>query len=347
MKKNLNIEETLLSLGYSLFDRGEYWQTNALYRGGDNQTALQIYKDTGVWRDYVEGGGFLPFLALLEKSKSLIDEESFKKILEQDNLNLNEVQKTKEIGVETENFFDNEILDTLLPHYAFYEKKGISIDILKNLRAGLCTQGQMYQRFVFPVFNSFNKIIGFAGRDMSTNSSRPKWKHLGKKTKWIYPLYTEKGYFEFNENEDLVLVESIGDFLSIRQNSTKNCLVSFGLDLSPSLISAIISLSFDKIIIAFNNDSSSKENRGKNAAIKNFLKLLSYFDSNKLRICLPVKNDFGDMNKEDFEAWNNKLKKIKNSNQKELIIEQAERLIKERKISKNLQKNLNILKNDC
>ena len=53
-----DIKEVLLELGFKLRDRGPYWQTNALWRNGDNFTAVQIYKDSGVWRDYVDGTSF-------------------------------------------------------------------------------------------------------------------------------------------------------------------------------------------------------------------------------------------------------------------------------------------------
>jgi len=51
---NTNIEEVLTSLGYKLTDRGSYWQTSAVFRDGNNNTAIQIYKDSGVWKDYVQ-----------------------------------------------------------------------------------------------------------------------------------------------------------------------------------------------------------------------------------------------------------------------------------------------------
>ena len=50
----MNYKEVLENLGYRLKDHGSYWRTNAVYRSGDNSTALQIYKDTGVWKDYVD-----------------------------------------------------------------------------------------------------------------------------------------------------------------------------------------------------------------------------------------------------------------------------------------------------
>ena len=79
-----------------------------------------------------------------------------------------------------------------------------------------------------------------------------------------------------------------------------------GLDLSSKQISFLLSHELDQIIIATNND---KSNVGLHAAIKIFIKLLNYFDINKLRINLPTGNDFGDMQQEGVnftEKWYNK-----------------------------------------
>jgi hypothetical protein len=62
---SLKIKSVLEDLGYKLSDKGSYWQSSALYRNGDNQTALQIYKDTGAWKDYVKDTPFMPFNKLL------------------------------------------------------------------------------------------------------------------------------------------------------------------------------------------------------------------------------------------------------------------------------------------
>ena len=68
MMDSTKIKEVLIELGYNLHDRGEYWQATAKYRDGDNQTALQIYKNTGVWKDHVRQTSFSPFKALVEKT---------------------------------------------------------------------------------------------------------------------------------------------------------------------------------------------------------------------------------------------------------------------------------------
>ena len=119
------VESILVDLGYSLDDRGEYWQTNALYRGGDNKTALQIYKDSGVWKDYVQETGFLPFKALVEKSCEGATKEELNSILKGIGESLTSNTKPKQEPLQSDEVFKEEDLDKLLPHYSFYNKKGI------------------------------------------------------------------------------------------------------------------------------------------------------------------------------------------------------------------------------
>jgi hypothetical protein len=64
----INYAGILKEIGYRLEDRGSYWQTSAIFRNGDNKTSIRIYKDTGVWSDFVEGQKPLPFELLLKKN---------------------------------------------------------------------------------------------------------------------------------------------------------------------------------------------------------------------------------------------------------------------------------------
>lgn len=344
-----DIYNILSTLGYKLQDRGDYWQSSAIFRGGDNPTALQIYKDSGVWKDYVSGDSFLPFKLLLEKTpgaENFID----------GNFDFN-IPKTHvnspESRISLEKTFSNSFLEELLPHHDFYNSKGISNQTLNSLKAGLCTGGSMYQRYVFPIFNKHGKIQGLAGRDLLENSSRPKWKHMGKKTKWIYPLYSINNSGDFiilesiKSNNEVILVESIGDFLSLFEFGITNVLVTFGLDISPSLISILLGLNLDSIVLSFNNDFHKSENSGKNAVIKNFLKLLSYFDQSKINISLPIKNDFGDMNKKDFEKWIDKknINKQQNSEICVKVLEHSKKMFSQKKISAKIYSNIKKL--DC
>ena len=73
-KSKLLDKKQLENLGYKLSDHGSYWRTNALYRAGDNTTALQIYKDSGVWKDYVEQTPFMPLEKLIKITLGTTDQ---------------------------------------------------------------------------------------------------------------------------------------------------------------------------------------------------------------------------------------------------------------------------------
>ena len=68
----MSYKEILENLGYKLSDHGSYWRTSALYRSGDNPTALQIYKDSGVWKDYVEDSIFYLLKLWCKKLQKLL-----------------------------------------------------------------------------------------------------------------------------------------------------------------------------------------------------------------------------------------------------------------------------------
>ena len=343
------IQEVLQSLGYKLSDRGSYWQTNAIFRNGDNKTALQIYKDTGVWKDYVEGTNFFPFKRLVEATLGTNDQNEISKYINQEDAGLLYSRKTAQAPkLEMEEVYKDIMLERLLPHYKFYNNKGISTETLKTLKGGLATSGQLNQRFVFPIINELGQIHGFSGRDMKVerNNNRPKWKHIGKKKNWVYPLYIDPTTESHIEKEGFVIiVESIGDLLNLKENGTHNVLVSFGLDISSKLMCALVSISPKKIIISFNNDHSQENNRGLEASFKNYLKLLSVFEPERIKICLPLKTDFGDMTPEDFPEWRGKAAEKIRASQAEEIKSGCEEMAKSKKLSKKLQSRIKLISN--
>ena len=82
-----------------------------------------------------------------------------------------------------EKTWNDEELKNLLPHYSFYEERGISKEVLKTFRSGLAHSGSMNQRYVFPIYNMEGLIHGWSGRDM-TGKKDAKWKHIGRKANW-------------------------------------------------------------------------------------------------------------------------------------------------------------------
>jgi len=340
------IQEILESFGYKLIDRGKYWHSNAAYRDGDNGTALQIWKNSGVWRDFVEGSVALPFAKLIEVHLGTNDKKVIGKYFSTE-YRSSEKTHSQQDRIVMEKTYSEDLLEDLFPHYNFYNEKGITDDILKFLKGGYATKGKMLKRFVFPIYNEEGLIHGFSGRDMSNRENVPKWKHIGRKSKWIYPYYVPDNNElhidkEIEESKSVILVESIGDLLNLHQQGIKNVLVTFGLDISPTLICHLISLDVDKIIISFNNDYDKSSNRGARAAVKNYLKLLNHFCFDQVYICLPTKTDFGEMSSQDFINWNQKCLDSLHEKSKS-ILDFAIKMRESKELPASLSKNIKIL----
>lgn len=335
------IKEALVSLGYKLRDDGQAWRARAVYRNGNNDNSLIIYKDSGCWNDYGANLYSQPIRRLLELSgmKNISIED-----IPDSTQPVNIVQDS-----QIEKIYPDSILSKLLPHYKFYNNRGITDDCLKRLKSGMATAGSMYQRYVFPIYNNNEKIIGFSGRYIGNNpeKNKIKWKHMGKKKNWVYPYYIrdERGQFfvkqAINDSKEVIIVESIGDLLALHKRGIFNVLVCFGLSCSPAIVCALVELNPNKIFLCLNNDyEKGNNNTGKIACIQNFLTLIKYFDYESIGICLPVKKDFGEMDDNDFAKWLEKKQSIDYDLQRTEICDMAENLKTEKRITAKSYKNL-------
>jgi hypothetical protein len=314
------IKELLNEAGYTLKDEGDSWRASAKFRGGKNSNSLKIYKNSGVWHDYGSNLHSQPLSKLIDVSK------------------LSGFTKSEVVEVDPSDIppkiYPEESLRRLIAHHNFYLDKGISLCHLQRLKAGLAMSGKFYQRYTFPIRDQHGRIIGFSGRYLGVED-RPKWKHVGKKRKWVYPFYVkdEMGKFfaqdAILETKEVILVESIGDLLKCHQNGIFNVLVVFGLSASTDLILALLSIGVERVYICYNNDDKKAVNSGLYASIQDFLRLLAYFDQDKVGICLPVKNDFGVMDSDDFKKWSEKKKKFDYLVQRDWICEKAPKLFEE------------------
>ena len=285
----------LESIGYQLIDCGDHWRTQALYRDGDNKTAVKIYKNTGVWMDFVENKGSKPFEALVQltiKDPSQVTEILGKSSTE------NVITYSPTEKIEMEKIYPEESLEKLFPNYNFYKKREISELTQQKFQVGLAGVGKMYRRMVFPIYNEHTQLIGFSGRKVDEDNNYPKWKHIGKRNNWVYPALNKKTEVdeEIKLKKEVILVESIGDALALYEQGIKNVLVIFGLSVNNNIINYLSAHSIRHICISTNNDKGSGENRGFIAGIKSFIKLSKYFDLDSLTVKFPPTpyNDFGD-----------------------------------------------------
>ena len=294
-----DFQQILESMWYRLIDCGDHWRTQALYRSGDTQTAVKIYKNTGVWMDFVINKGSKPFEALVRETLKGADGNLTKLLSKVKNADPPITYKKKDT-IEMEKIYPPDALDKLFPNYSFYKKRLISEETQKKFQVGLAGVGKMYRRMVFPIYNEHNQIIGFSGRKV-TNDDRPKWLHRVDKNKWIYPSFLND--YILKESREVILVESIGDMLSLWDAGIKNSLVTFGTSISDSLIYYLISIRPDKILIALNNDGENKA--GNRGALKILKNLKYYFQEKDCIIALPFKNDFNEMTKAEILEWKN------------------------------------------
>ena len=298
----VNVYQILTDLGYKLKDCGKEYRARPLYRDSDNDTVLKIYKDTGHWFDFKENISG-DFSSLVGMTLKLEDPSKAKEWLKDKNFSFHQPKEVSKPLLKSTKKFDLDLLSNLENNHSYWNKRGINNETLSQFKGGVGKAGKMKNRYVFPIFDIKNNIIGFSGRDI-TNLSKIKWKHLGEKSDFVYPLFLNSEAIEIQK--EVILVESIGDMLSLYQAGIKNTLVTFGTSLSLGILNYLLKIDVKKIYISLNNDSN-KNNAGNIGAEKTHSRLKRYFDDKQLKISLPTKKDFGEMNKEEILQWKNNL----------------------------------------
>jgi hypothetical protein len=189
------------------------------------------------------------------------------------------VIQPQEPPVEIDRVWDSSILDRLIKDYSYWNGRGISTETVEPFKGGIAVgDGQMKGRWVFPIFNSDDKIIGFNGRRLD-GKPEMKWKIIGKSSKFVWG-----GLDEIVDAERVILVESIGDSLALREHGFPENLCLFGTNLSQSVLAHLIAVNPKEIIISTNTDSHGvgQKSAGK---IQNILS--KFFKEDIIGIRLP------------------------------------------------------------
>jgi len=301
-----DVKQILEQLGYKLNDRGKEWRSKPLYRDSDNDTSLKINKFDGKWVDFArnESGSIDQ---LVEKTLSL-SYGSGKNWIRKNGISQSSsasAYKSEDITLDYIKFFDPSLLKKLTQDNKYWNSRGILDDTLRPFKGGLCFTGKMAGRYVFPIFDEDMRIRGFSGRSIYADNDI-KWKHIGKRSDWNYPLFLTKDYIQ--KEKECIIVESLGDGLSLWQAGIRNFIISFGLNSLEHICYALIKLDPSTIVIAFNNDLIGGNSRGAgNLAARNFKKTLeTFFSKEQISVKLPNFNDFGSMTKEQILQWKNK-----------------------------------------
>lgn len=290
MENTSRIKEILTINGYQVKDYGKNFRCRPLYRESGNASSLCIDKESGKWYDFSisKGGSFDELLKLIGDDKTKLE------LLPE---NYSEIPLTNKT-------FDESIVKQLAKDYSYWVDRGISAATIKEFGGGVDLHWKLKNRYVFPVYNGHNKIIGFFGRDITANPKVPKYKILGSKKDFRWPLYLNHEIIQMER--EVILSESPACVLKTWDCGIKNMVCLFGTDISSNLINLLVRYNLKSIVIATNNEPDNN-NIGNNAAEKIKSKLLEFFDPAAVKIKLPTKKDFAEMSCEEIYKWKKKI----------------------------------------
>lgn len=291
-----DIQSILTELGYQLSFDKDGWRTNAVYRSGNNKTALKIFND-GSWIDFVENkrGN------LEELIKLTLGEKIDAKAWLNGKIDLSDLKQYKKSPILLPEVFNENILVDLVKDYTYITNRGISLETAQTFSCGVCLNSQtllqkLKNRQIFCIYNGKKQLVGFSGRALDENN-KIKYKHLGARNGWVYPAYLNNKIIK--EQSEVIITEGVFDIMRLWDLNIKNTLCLFGTELSHAVLNYLLKINPKKIIISTNNElDSDNKGVGNEAAIKIYNRLKRYFNLHQLKIYLPVKKDFCEI-KED------------------------------------------------
>jgi hypothetical protein len=287
----MDLVEVLNRIGYTeLRDAGTHFRARPLYRDSNNNTSLSIDKRTGQFVDFggrISGGldklvQITLSLPTMEKAKDFLGGD-LPDLVVKDNVSLSHIKK-----------FDKGMLVKLVRDHEYWMNRGISPSVIESFKGGLAVNGRMKGRYVFPIFDEREELIGFSGRMTQDNPNYPKWKILGAKKNFLYPSFTK----DIIQSRQVILTESIGDAISLVEIGIKNVLVMFGVTISSGILCFLLKSSVEKIFIFLNNDAGNND-VGNEASIELKNTLHSHFDEQQVKIVTPPLKDINIMLLED------------------------------------------------
>lgn len=291
----METREILNAIGYvELQDHGKEYRMRPLYRSSGNSTALCVNKSNGQWYDFSarEGGSILGLVKLTLNLSSL---KAAKEYLGNPEIEIEDYAVNK-YELSEHKRFDKELLVKLKKDHSYWEGRGISKDILELFNGGTTFNGRMGYRYVFPIIDNKNDLIGFSGRRLNDNPDYPKWKILGKKSNFVYPSW------QAQYSKKSIIVESIGDMLSLAEIGIRHVLVAFGVEISPKIIQHLLKFDCQEIFIVMNNDNGNNF-VGNLASLECKQSLLKYFDVGQVTSIIPPYKDLNEFLLSDRSAF--------------------------------------------
>lgn len=145
----------------------------------------------------------------------------------------------------------------------FFKKRGFDPSFVE--KAGLVkkTSTNNYydifrNRLIFPIYNSFNRIVGFGGRKLSDEDKGPKYLNtpeteVFQKSKLLYGL--NWGKEKIRKAGRALIVEGYMDVIACHQYGIENSVASLGTSFTQEQAS-LLKRNCDEVIISFDSDAA-------------------------------------------------------------------------------------------
>jgi hypothetical protein len=284
LKKNTQLvvpkfKEILTDLGIPLSFNGKEWRAQAIWRGGSNKTSV-ILSESGYY-DFgtTEKGSIQQLICRITG----IDYDEVGQLVE---IKESHPEVSIKSRLDYPKIYNENCLSKLTLDYSYWESRGISVVTQKKFEVGVARENKMFGRTVFPIRKEDGKIIGFAGRSIKETPPYPKWILIGFKRFFTYSY--QNCMEEILDKNHIILVESIGDLLSLYESGVRNVMASFGLKVHNGILKTIIKNNLH-VSLSFNNDERLQGNKAADLSKK---MLEKYINSDKINIVLPERNDW-------------------------------------------------------
>ncbi len=122
-----DIKTILSTLGFSpLVKDGNYYRTKAIYRGGDNPTALRISNRSGYWTDFPAGLNG-PFPLLIQMVLGLKTTDDAKSWLSRNEFEFAGLKSDDAPLIEkSRKYYNPNLLDKLVKNNSYWNDRGVS-----------------------------------------------------------------------------------------------------------------------------------------------------------------------------------------------------------------------------
>lgn len=285
----MTIKDILNQLGIRITSETDagFAQFCPIYRGSSNPKGASICLKSGWVTDWSENAKF-PVEVLVKRVTG-------KNLSEAEILKYQAAVQPVEIEEKEIQYWSKDSLIHLLPDHSYWMGRGVSKETLHFFQGGVSHGGKLLRRYVWPVFDRHQRIIGFTGRDL-TGKSKAKYKHEGPSTSFLFGLFNKRGdetpiLQSIIRRSHVILVEGPSDSVACFDEGLYNVLPMMGINISKDLLSFLLAINPKKITLASNRDESFA---GQNAAVKNYAKLSEHFPLDVLEIKFPVGNDMAE-----------------------------------------------------